>query len=79
MAKANNSRETLWKPLQVKKSEDYGYRKAVQAYKVIKQIPAAQSDALANPTFGSGGGAQYFVSPANQQYLEPMGVTPLGE
>ena len=50
------------------------------AYKVTKQVPAAQSQALANPRYGPSGRGQYFVSPANQQYLTPMGgAAPLGD
>lgn len=78
--KAGGSRKKLWELLQVMENKKFGYRKAVQAYKVTKQVPAAKSQALANPKFGPRGGGQYFVSPANEQYLTPMGgATPLGD
>lgn len=65
--------EEFFEGLQVRKHPQYGYRSAVQLFMVQKEnIMAAYSLTLANPQFGEGGSAQYFIP--NPQELIDAGV-----
>ena len=46
-------------------------REKVRAFHVIEPLCAAHGIARANPQFGSGGGAQYYISPTDAAKLRP--------
>jgi len=52
-------------------------RDKVRAYHVVERLCAARGSARANPQFGSGGGIQYYVSPADKSKLRPADILPI--
>ena len=58
---AGGSKEALWKSVQVKPHDVFGYRSKVQAYEVLEDIDVATSITKANPQWGKGGATQIFV------------------
>jgi hypothetical protein len=52
-------------------------REMVRAFHVTEALCAAHGIAMANPQFGSGGGAQYYVSPADTAKLRPGENVPI--
>ena len=52
-------------------------RDKVRAFRVAEQICAARGIARANPQFGSGGGTQYYLSPADAGKLSPGKIRPI--
>jgi filamentous hemagglutinin len=53
--------ESLFQSLQVAPHPVRGYRPQVQAYRVLEDIEVPGASVLANPQFGPGGGAQFFI------------------
>jgi RHS repeat-associated protein len=75
--KSGLSKTKLWQSVQVLKNRRFGYRPAVQKYRVKKDTCVAVSIAQAQKststlTFGSGGGIQYFL-PDFKSKLELVG------
>jgi len=65
--KAGSSKSALWQSLQVLENRRFGYRPAVQKYRLKKDTCVAVSIAQAQVStpsmnFGSGGGTQFFLS-----------------
>jgi hypothetical protein len=52
-------------------------REAVQAYHLTEHLCVARGTALANKDFGSGGGTQYYISPADSGKLRPGKIAPI--
>ena len=52
-------------------------RDKVRAFHVVEPLCAARGTARANPQFGSGGGIQYYVSPADKSKLRPADILPI--
>lgn len=52
-------------------------RESVRAFHVAEALCAAHGIAMANPQFGSGGGAQYYISPADGAKLRPGENVPI--
>jgi RHS repeat-associated protein len=70
--KSGNFKSTLWKSLQVLENRKFGYRPAVQKYRLKKDTCVAVSIAEAQIStpdsyFGDGGGTQYFLSDFRQR------------
>jgi filamentous hemagglutinin len=69
----NNSgliKEDLFQSLQVKPSEQYGYRPSVTEYKTTKDIQVPSGAATSNPQYGNGGGGQFYIN--DPKLLEPV-------
>ncbi len=73
---ADMAQGPLWDSLQVKPDPYYGPRGEIGVYEVVSDTDAAASQALANTTYGSGGGTQYFI-PNYQTQLRLLHVIPL--
>lgn len=58
---AGNSRVSFFESLQVKPHAQFGYRPKIGEYEVVKDMTVPFGTAQANPSFGSGGGSQFFV------------------
>ncbi|WP_420138299.1 PAAR domain-containing protein [Sphingomonas sp.] len=67
--------EALFKGLQVKPHEQFGYRPNVRAYEVTEDTPAAFGITRANPQYGEGGLPQIYIP--EYSTLKPLDVTPL--
>jgi filamentous hemagglutinin len=53
--------QALFDSLQVAPHPVYGFRPAVQAYRIVTEINIPAGRALSNPAYGGGGGVQYFI------------------
>jgi len=58
---SNLNAKSLFQSLQVSPHPVRGYRPQVQAYRVLNDIDVPSASALANPQFGPGGGAQFYM------------------
>lgn len=63
--------ESLFQSLQVSPHPVRGYRPQVQAYRVLDEINVPSASVLANPQFGPGGGAQFYIQ-SFSNCLEPI-------
>ncbi|MBP8170784.1 MAG: hypothetical protein KAX90_00690 [Pseudomonas sp.] len=74
LAAAGGSRAALWRSLQVLPHPQHGFRGKVQAYRVKSDVAVGTGQAKAQDpaVFGTGGGAQVFMS-NYKTVLEPVG------
>jgi filamentous hemagglutinin len=61
VAASEGSRTSLFESLQVAPHPEFGYRPFIGEYEVIRNISVPFGRALANPTYGTGGGVQFFI------------------
>jgi filamentous hemagglutinin len=70
--------QSLFESTQVAPHPVYGYRPAVQAYRVTSELTVPGGSALNNPAFGAGGGTQFFI-PNYNKALVPIRQFPLSK
>ncbi len=63
--------QSLFESTQVAPHPVYGYRPAVQAYRVTSELSVPGGSALNNPAFGTGGGTQFYL-PNYNKVLVPI-------
>jgi len=72
------NQRSLFESLQVAPHPERGYRPAIQAYRVSTEISVPGGRALSNPSYGVGGGGQYFI-PNYDKVLIPIRQFPLSK
>lgn len=70
-------KQSLWGSLQVKPNAIFGPRTSVNAYEVLRDVRVPSGSALNNPSFGSGGGWQFYLNQSNTSVLRQIGNTRL--
>jgi filamentous hemagglutinin len=62
LAASQGSRTSLFQSLQVAPHPEFGYRPLIGEYEVVGSARVPSGTVLANPSYGTGGGSQLFIS-----------------